>query len=113
MEIQIQNTMIFFQKHFPLQSDPTVISRIVETDKNIRDYLSWRQADTHVNNLYNTTFWNLVLQGGMSEQEATQRLKKTNSGEKNEILFSQFNINYNNEPAMFRKGCNFSFNSEK
>jgi tRNA(His) guanylyltransferase len=26
------------------------------------------------------------------------------SGDKNEILFSEFNINYNNLPEMFRKG---------
>lgn len=26
------------------------------------------------------------------------------SGDKNEILFSQFGINYNNEPELFRKG---------
>ena len=26
------------------------------------------------------------------------------SGDKNEILFSQFGINYNNEPEVFRKG---------
>ena len=33
-----------------------------------------------------------------------ERLKGTLSGEKNEILFSEFKINYNEEPAQFRKG---------
>lgn len=33
-----------------------------------------------------------------------QRLKGTLSGDKNEILFSQFGINYNEEPQQFRKG---------
>lgn len=70
----------------------------------LRDYLSWRQADCHINNLYNTTFWNLVLKGGMSGTEAEERLKGTVSGDKNEILFSQFGINYNKEPEVFRKG---------
>lgn len=28
----------------------------------------------------------------------------TLAADKNEILFSEFNINYNNEPMMFRKG---------
>lgn len=28
----------------------------------------------------------------------------TLAGDKNEILFSEFNINYNNEPLMYRKG---------
>ncbi|KAK2721897.1 hypothetical protein QYM36_002461 [Artemia franciscana] len=73
-------------------------------EKNVRDYFSWRQADCHINNLYNTTFWNLVLKGGITNQQAEERLCKTVSGDKNEILFSQFGINYNNEPEMFRKG---------
>ncbi|KAM4748734.1 putative tRNA(His) guanylyltransferase [Rhinophrynus dorsalis] len=33
-----------------------------------------------------------------------QNLKGTLAAEKNEILFSAFNINYNNEPMMYRKG---------
>ncbi len=28
----------------------------------------------------------------------------TSSEQKNELLFSQFHVNYNNEPAIFRKG---------
>ena len=28
--------------------------------ESLRDYLSWRQVDCHINNLYNTTFWALV-----------------------------------------------------
>jgi len=31
-------------------------------------------------------------------------LKGTVSSDKNEILFSQFDINYNNEPEQFKKG---------
>ncbi|OAX85429.1 hypothetical protein ACJ72_00200 [Emergomyces africanus] len=72
--------------------------------KNLRDYMSWRQADCHINNLYNTTFWNMILRGGMSNTEAEKALQGTVSGDKNEILFSKFGINYNNEPEMFRKG---------
>ena len=45
------------------------------TNQNLRDYLSWRQADCHINNLYNTCFWSLVQQGGKTEQEAEQLLK--------------------------------------
>lgn len=39
------------------------------SDQNLRDYLSWRQADTHINNLYNTAFWGLVLKKGLSNNE--------------------------------------------
>jgi tRNA(His) guanylyltransferase len=47
---------------------------------------------------YNTVFWALVQQGGLSNREAQEKLKGTFSNDKNEILFSQFGINYNNEP---------------
>ena len=40
----------------------------------------------------------------MTTNAAQERLKGTLSGDKNEILFSQFGINYNQEPAQFKKG---------
>ncbi|EEH50670.2 tRNA guanylyltransferase [Paracoccidioides brasiliensis Pb18] len=85
---------------------PTFDGRAVQypSVRNLRDYMSWRQADCHINNLYNTTFWNMILQGGISNTEAEKELQGTVSGEKNEILFSRFGINYNNEPEMYRKG---------
>ena len=58
----------------------------------------------HINNLYNTTFWAMIQQGGMSTTDAEEELKGTVSSDKNEILFSRFKINYNNEPDMFKKG---------
>ena len=58
----------------------------------------------HINNLYNTTFWALVQQGGLANQVAEKELSGTLSSDKNEILFKQFGINYNNEPAIFKKG---------
>lgn len=85
---------------------PTFDGRAVvyPTNANLRDYLSWRQVDCHINNLYNTTFWALVLQGGLSQTAAEEHLKGTVSGDKNEILFSRFGINYNAEPDMYKKG---------
>ncbi|KAI0021108.1 tRNA guanylyltransferase [Xylariomycetidae sp. FL0641] len=65
--------------------------------QNLRDYMSWRQVDCHINNLYNTTFWSLIQLGGMDGKEAEKFLA-------NEILFSKFGINYNNEPEVFKKG---------
>jgi tRNA(His) guanylyltransferase len=58
----------------------------------------------HINNLYNTTFWALVLKGNISNEDAENRLQGTLAAEKNEILFSQFGINYNNEPEVSKKG---------
>jgi len=36
--------------------------------------------------------------------QAEERLCGTFSADKNEILFSEFGINYNNEPQLYRKG---------
>ncbi|KAF3342317.1 Putative caffeoyl-CoA O-methyltransferase 2 [Verticillium dahliae VDG2] len=58
----------------------------------------------HINNLYNTTFWALIQLGGMDNRAAEELLAGTVSGDKNEILFSRFHINYNNEPEMYKKG---------
>lgn len=71
--------------------------------KTIRDYLAWRQVDCHINNQYNTCFWMLV-KSGKSEQEAQLALKGTFAKDKNELLAQQFQINYDDEPTMFRKG---------
>lgn len=58
----------------------------------------------HINNLYNTTFWAMIQKGGLDGTAAEEELKGTVSSDKNEILFSRYGINYNNEPEMFRKG---------
>ncbi|KAH8432244.1 tRNA guanylyltransferase [Aspergillus melleus] len=92
----------------PLQSPhlPSFDGRAVvyPSTRNLRDYMSWRQVDCHINNLYNTTFWTMVLQGGMSNTDAEQELKGTVSADKNEILFKRFGINYNNEEDIYKKG---------
>ncbi|PIO35704.1 hypothetical protein AB205_0059470 [Aquarana catesbeiana] len=46
----------------------------------------------------------LVQRGGLTPAQAQKRLQGTLAADKNEILFSEFNINYNNEPLMYRKG---------
>lgn len=55
----------------PLKYPPSFDGRVVlyPTSQNLRDYLSWRQADCHINNLYNTVFWTLVLKGGLTNSE--------------------------------------------
>ena len=89
-----------------LKYPPSFDARVVlyPSIENLKDYLSWRQADVHINNLYNTCFWNLVLKKGLTNAAAEEFLRGSVSSEKNEILFSEFGINYNNEPAIFRKG---------
>ncbi|KAJ8254699.1 hypothetical protein GJAV_G00196190 [Gymnothorax javanicus] len=107
---QFSSSFVFYWRdHFgeqPLLYPPGFDGRVVlyPSNQNLRDYLSWRQADCHINNLYNTVFWSLVQKGGLSTTQAEERLKGTVAGDKNEILFSDFGINYNNEPLIHRKG---------
>lgn len=98
-----------WSKYFPsnpLQQPPSFDGRLVvyPNEQVVKDYFSWRQADTHINNLYNTTFWALVLKGGLTEQEATKELEGTVSADKHEILHQRFGINYDQIEPMFRKG---------
>lgn len=71
---------------------------------SVKDYLCWRFVDTHINNLYNTVFWYLIIKCGLTPQESEQKLCGTLSSDKQEILFSECGINYNNELEMFKKG---------
>ncbi|PWN19675.1 Thg1-domain-containing protein [Microstroma glucosiphilum] len=103
--------VFYWPQYFPkkaLQGPPSFDGRLVVYPgvQEVKDYFAWRQADTHINNLYNTTFWSLVLLSNppLSERQAHETLKGTVSSQKNEILFSKFAINYERLPAMFRKG---------
>ena len=79
----------------PLGEPPSFDGRLVvyPGTQEIRDYFAWRQADTHINNLYNTIFWALVLQGQKTEREAHDLLKGTVSSEKHEMLLASITIN--------------------
>jgi tRNA(His) guanylyltransferase len=83
--------------YFPettLRYVPSFDARIVlyPGSREVRDYFSWRQADSashpfcargrrfdplsaHINNLYNTTFWALIHQGGLSKKDANEALR--------------------------------------
>ncbi|XP_020357644.1 putative tRNA(His) guanylyltransferase isoform X1 [Oncorhynchus kisutch] len=107
---QFSSSYVFYWKDYfgdqPLLYPPGFDGRVVlyPSNRNLRDYLSWRQADCHVNNLYNTVFWTLVQKGGLTTTQAEDRLKGTLAADKNEIMFSEFDINYNKEPLVHRKG---------
>ncbi|XP_049994623.1 probable tRNA(His) guanylyltransferase isoform X1 [Alexandromys fortis] len=107
---QFASSYVFYWRDYfedqPLLYPPGFDGRVVlyPSNQTLKDYLSWRQADCHINNLYNTVFWALVQQSGLTPVQAQERLKGTLAGDKNEILFSQFHINYNDEPQMYRKG---------
>ncbi|KAE8243708.1 hypothetical protein A4X13_0g6981 [Tilletia indica] len=102
-----------FMPNTPLQRPPSFDGRLViyPSSKEVRDYFSWRQVDTHINNLYNTTFWALVQQGDMTEHQANEELRHTISSQKHDILFKRFEINYDRLPQVFRKGTTLVWQS--
>ena len=61
----------------PLNLTPAFDGRAIPhpTTLNLRDYLSWRQADCHINCQYNACFWALVERGGLGRAEAAAELK--------------------------------------
>ncbi|CAD2088278.1 tRNAHis guanylyltransferase, putative [Plasmodium vinckei lentum] len=98
-----------WKKYFPnkeLVYPPSFDARIIvyPTENEIKDYFSWRQADCHINTQYNECFWNLVLKSNYTHEEAYKFLLTTQTKDKNELLFTRFNINYNNLPEIFRRG---------
>ncbi|KAH9554068.1 hypothetical protein CY35_08G045500 [Sphagnum magellanicum] len=112
--VSVMNTVLYCGEPAPfinvvqeteLQYAATFDGRAVcyPSESILRDYLSWRQVDCHINNQYNTCFWKLVG-SGMSTAEAQNTLKGTTADVKNNLLFEKFNINYNNIPPIFRKG---------
>lgn len=100
------NYVRMWSSFFPdtaLEKNPLFDGRVVlyPNLQSLRDYLSWRQADTHINCQYNTCYWMLINEG-KSREEVQKMLKGTLTADKNEIMF-QRGVNYNALPAMFRK----------
>ena len=111
--------VLYWGKHFDIEMKdlPVFDGRCVCYPHlaSLKDYFRWRQVDCHINNLYNTVFWCLVKQG-KSHTEVEEMLRVTNSGQKNEILFSEFGLNYNNIEEVYRKGtvgCYYSNEGSK
>ncbi|XP_075897633.1 putative tRNA(His) guanylyltransferase isoform X2 [Nelusetta ayraudi] len=79
---QFSSSYVFYWKEFfgeqTLLFPPSFDGRVVlyPSNRNLRDYLSWRQADCHINNLYNTVFWTLVQKGRLTTTQAEDRLKR-------------------------------------
>lgn len=88
-----------------LHYSPIFDGRVVlyPTNTNVRDYLSWRQVDCHINNMYNTVFWKLIQITGCSNKEAEKILNGTFSQDKRKILLD-LGIDYDLEPVIHRKG---------
>ncbi|CCG82949.1 putative TRNAHis guanylyltransferase [Taphrina deformans PYCC 5710] len=107
--------------YFPdkaMQYPPSFDGRAVlyPTRQTVVDYFSWRQVDAHINNLFNTCFWTLQRvdpkHGGprKSAQEAEEVLRGTVAAQKNELLWRDYGVNYNDEAEMYKKGSILLYN---
>lgn len=67
------------------------------------DYLRWRQEDAHRNALNAHSYWLLRRQGCSAEAAATH-LKGLSVAAKNELLFQQGGINFNELPCWQKRG---------
>ncbi|XP_018020199.1 uncharacterized protein LOC108676602 isoform X2 [Hyalella azteca] len=101
----VKNWRMCFGEDCRLKTLPVFDGRSIEypTNTSLRDYLSWRQADCHINNLYNTAFWGLINLRGYSNVEADKKLSGTFSRDKRALLL-EMGIEYDEEPTIHRKG---------
>jgi tRNA(His) guanylyltransferase len=54
-----------------------------------------------------------MVKSGKGNTEVEKILKDTNSGQKNEILFNEFGINYNKLEDVYRRGTFFAYRFEE
>lgn len=96
----------FFDQDLKLLPSFDARAILYPNDKTLRDYISWRQVDCHINNLYNACFWALLKdqKKSLTENQVQNILKDTDSAAKNELLFSEYGINYSKIDPIFRKG---------
>lgn len=73
------------------------------TQRKVIDYFRWRNEDAHRNALNAYCYWSMRKQG-MSAKEADHKLKGQSVAAKNELLFSQFGINFNEVPNWQKRG---------
>ncbi|KAL6556898.1 hypothetical protein OROHE_006774 [Orobanche hederae] len=97
-----------WKEFFPMKElkySPSFRSRVIccPTAEYLQAYLLWKRNECHLSNQYDTCYWELI-KSGKSEKEAKEMLKVFLKKDKNELLFQQFNINYNDIPKAFRQG---------
>ncbi|KAL6550175.1 hypothetical protein OROMI_020663 [Orobanche minor] len=97
-----------WKEFFPMKElkySPSFRSRVIccPTAEDLQAYLLWKRNECHLSNQYDTCYWELI-KSGKSEKEAKEMLKAFLKKDKNELLFQQFNINYNDIPKAFRQG---------
>ena len=74
------------------------------------DYFRWRNQDSVRNALNAHCYWAL-RKSGIDARLATRRLAGMNVAKKNELLFSDFGINFNDLPAWQKRGTGLYWQS--
>lgn len=80
-------------------------SRICQLPDECRvvDYFRWRSEDAHRNALNGHCYW-FLREHGLSARAATKQLEGLSIAAKNDLLFVQAGINFNDLPAWQRRG---------
>lgn len=76
---------------------------IISDTFTIMQYLQNRQKDCLINCLNAYCYWKLI-ESGLTPSQASKQLHNLNFAKKNELLFSQFHINFNDLPAWEKRG---------
>lgn len=74
------------------------------TVKDVVDYYSWRAEDAVRGAINSYTYWALRQERNMTKRQATKMLLKRGFAWKNEFLFQEFGVNFNETPAKYRRG---------
>ncbi len=67
------------------------------------DYFRWRNEDANRNALNAHTYW-LLRKKGLNKTQATEALDGKSTGEKNELLFRESGLNFNEFPSWQKRG---------
>ena len=76
---------------------------------DVCDYFSWRMEDSVRGCINSYAYWMLRQQKGATQGQATRELIRKNFAWKNEFLFKEFGLNFNDIPVWQRRGTGFHF----
>ena len=76
---------------------------VMANEAQVIDYFRWRQEDAGRNALNSHCYW-AIVKSGAPPQEATSRLKGMSVAAKNEFLFQEHKMNFNDLPNWQKRG---------
>lgn len=74
------------------------------------DYFRWRNEDAHRNALNAHCYW-MLRKAGESAGTATEKIYRLSVSDKNELLYQQANINFNDLPSWQKRGIGLYWES--